>query len=217
MTCEICFGRLERAESERRKRGRPVVGMFGIGRFANLGVCESLTVISQSEDDESGHWTRLSPDIQEAGGAIPQGERWRDQGGRAPRYDRSRRPRCPADLDSLRAYVQEFVRFADEPVYFNGELLSGQPFQVSRERGAESVRIESDETDWTLGHTTVVGTLNEGPGHVLQAELIDLVADGEPVRLRGWLRFENGSIEVMKRGSRFARPRLRRRSGSRVS
>src|SRR3990170_609523 len=36
------------------------VGMFGIGGFANFGVCESLEVISQTKDAAHGTLTRLS-------------------------------------------------------------------------------------------------------------------------------------------------------------
>ena len=38
------------------------VGMFGIGGFANFGVCEALEVISQTEDAEHGIVTSLSHD-----------------------------------------------------------------------------------------------------------------------------------------------------------
>ena len=48
------------------------VGMFGIGGFANFGVCHTLEVISQTPDSEHGTLTRLSEaNIQEASGAIP--------------------------------------------------------------------------------------------------------------------------------------------------
>src|SRR5688500_7508273 len=41
-------------------RAAGCVGMFGIGGFANFGVCDDLTVISQPAQDSTGHWTRLS-------------------------------------------------------------------------------------------------------------------------------------------------------------
>ena len=39
------------------------VGEFGIGGFANFGVCETLEVISQTEGTESGTLTRLSEGV----------------------------------------------------------------------------------------------------------------------------------------------------------
>src|SRR5208337_5246233 len=54
-------------------RAAGCVGMFGIGGFANFGVCDELTVISQAAGDGEGHWTRLSrEDIEGSHGAIPQ-------------------------------------------------------------------------------------------------------------------------------------------------
>lgn len=48
------------------------VGTFGIGGFANFGVCEALEVISQTEGASEGTLTRLSEaDIRAAGNAIP--------------------------------------------------------------------------------------------------------------------------------------------------
>ena len=46
--------------------------MFGIGGFANFGVCDTLEVISQTGDAAHGTLTRLSEaDIQAAGAHIP--------------------------------------------------------------------------------------------------------------------------------------------------
>src|SRR6266480_3087809 len=38
-------------------RSAGCVGMFGIGGFANFGVCDDLTVISEPAQDSTGHWT----------------------------------------------------------------------------------------------------------------------------------------------------------------
>ena len=48
------------------------VGMFGIGGFANFGVCDTLEVTSQTAGEEIGTLTRLSTvEIKAAGVAIP--------------------------------------------------------------------------------------------------------------------------------------------------
>ena len=48
------------------------VGTFGIGGFANFGVCVALEVISHTKDAPHGTLTRLSEeDIRSAGSAIP--------------------------------------------------------------------------------------------------------------------------------------------------
>ena len=48
------------------------VGMFGIGGFANFGICSALSVTSQTSDDSIGYETHLSrADIDAAAGGIP--------------------------------------------------------------------------------------------------------------------------------------------------
>lgn len=182
-------------------RAAGCVGMFGIGGFANFGVCDDLTVVSQSADDAGGHWTRLSrSDIEGAGGTIPQ-VKFGDSSEAAPRGTIVRGElKEPTDTDSLVAYVRDFVQYANEQVYFNGTLVSGRPFRLPSESDEDLAPIESDDANWIHGNVAVKGALFESPGHLLQAELTKLFVTGEPIRLKGWLRFQNGPIDVLKRG-----------------
>jgi hypothetical protein len=175
--------------------------MFGIGGFANFGVCDDLTVISQAQNDSDGHWTRLSrTDIKAARGAIPKVQ-YGPSSEAAPRGTIVRgQLKEPADARSLEAYIQDFVQYARERVYFNDTLVSGRPFQLPSQREGDLARIQSNDENWTHGNVSVQGALYEAAGHVLQAELAELFIDGQPVRLKGWLRFENGPIDVLKRG-----------------
>lgn len=182
-------------------RAAGCVGMFGIGGFANFGVCDELTVISQPSSDGGGHWTRLSrEEIEAAGGAIPRVQVGSSDEA-APRGTIVRgtlnEPANPAQLET---YLREFVRYASERILFNGTLISGEPFMVPSETDGERQPVGSDGSEWTQGNVSVHGRLFETPGHVLLAELDDLFIDGEPARLKGWLRFENGTIDVLKRG-----------------
>ena len=64
------IGSSGKRDSEARDAG--CVGMFGIGGFANFGVCDSLQVTSQDARSSTGTHTRLSADdIRRAGAAIP--------------------------------------------------------------------------------------------------------------------------------------------------
>src|SRR5438067_672794 len=64
------IGASGKRNDEARRAG--CVGMFGIGGFANLGVCDKLRVISQTETDK-GHATWLSEELIKASrGGIPQ-------------------------------------------------------------------------------------------------------------------------------------------------
>lgn len=182
-------------------RAAGCVGMFGIGGFANFGVCDELTVISQSADDAGGHWTGLSRgDIEGANGAIPQ-VRVGDSEETKPRGTIVRGElKEPTDSESLEGYIRDFVQYAEEQVFFNERLVSRRPFLLPSQGEGELVPVESDDEDWTHGNVSLRGALFETSGHTLQAELHELFVGGDPLRLKGWFRFENGPIDVLKRG-----------------
>ena len=182
-------------------RAAGCVGMFGIGGFANFGVCSALSVTSRSEGEPSGHETRLSrADIESAGGAIPE-VTVSDSDAAGPRGTLVKGTMSePTDVDQLGDYLRDFVKFAEEYIYFNGELISRQPYEMP---GSPEDRLEALGTgpqEWVHGDTSVQGRLYEAPGHTLRAELTAIQIDGAPARLNGWLRFENGAIDVLKRG-----------------
>lgn len=183
-------------------RAAGCVGMFGIGGFANFGVCDELRVTSQANSDPVGHWTELSrADIESARGAIPV-VRWGESNDAAPRGTTVRGVlKTPFDVQAMSTFVQDFVQYAEEHVYFNDQLLSQHPLRLPSERTGDLLTPLSDAADrWTHGNIEVAGRLFETAGHVLQAEITELSIAGEPVRVRGALRFENGVIDVLKRG-----------------
>jgi molecular chaperone HtpG len=182
-------------------RAAGCVGMFGIGGFANFGVCDELRVVSQAAGEQIGHWTKLSrSDIEGAGGAIPVVSH-DESTDAAPRGTIVRGVlKETADTDALLNFVQDFVQYAEEHVFFNDEPVSRRPFQLPSESAKDLTAITEPETQWSHGSVELTGRLFETPGHLLQAEVRELTIDGEPVRVRGWLRFENGPIAVLKRG-----------------
>lgn len=96
------------------------VGMFGIGGFANFGVCHTLEVISQTGDSRHGTLTRLSEaDIQKAGTAIPSvtvetSDEAKPRGTIVVGHLRQ-----PPNVEELRRYLQDFVKFVPTAIYFN--------------------------------------------------------------------------------------------------
>jgi molecular chaperone HtpG len=183
-------------------RAAGCVGMFGIGGFANFGVCDELAVISQSAGDGTGHWTRLSrEDIEGAHGAIPQVQVG-PSAETAPRGTIVRGTlKEPPDANQLEVYLRDFVQYATERVLFNGTVISGKLFVLSGDSSDDSrLPVGPDSAEWTYDNVTVHGRLLETSRHLLLAELNGLVVEGETVRLKGWLRFENGKIDVLKRG-----------------
>lgn len=176
------------------------VGTFGIGGFANFGVCETLEVISQPKDCEHGTLTRLSEaDIRKSGTAIPL-VTMESSDAAAPRgtvvigYLRE-----TANVSELQSYLSDFVRYVRMAVNFNGENISQKPF--SNVEDQENLTGLGDATQqWREGDLTVVGRLFEDRGHALVATIENLSIGGESVNLTGRVRFENGLIDVFKRG-----------------
>lgn len=184
---------------EARRAG--CVGMFGIGGFANFGACSELVVISQVENSTSGFLTRLTQqDIDAAAGEIPR-VHVEENTEAGPRGTIVRALlKAPANIEELEAYVRDFVRYAEEHVYFNGNLVSRQPFQIPKRSIDELRSINTDTRSWTHENVTVSGRLYATPGAILYADITGLRVGEEAIRTFGWLRFENGRIDALKRG-----------------
>ncbi len=176
------------------------VGTFGIGGFANFGVCESLEVISQTADAPHGTLTRLSEkDIREAGTAIPS-VTMEHSDVAAPRgtivigYLRE-----TVNVDQIHSYLNDFVRFVPTALYFNDKKLPQVRFSDIEDR-ENLTEIDSGKKEWHEGDLAISGRLFEDRGHTLVVAIDGLVISGEAVNLMGYLRFENGPIDVFKRG-----------------
>ena len=176
------------------------VGTFGIGGFANFGVCEAVEVVSQTDDAKNGTLTRLSQaDIEAAGTAIPSVSR-QESDSAAPRGTIVTGVlRAEPDVEALRRYLRDFVRYVPSAVYFNRRLISKGTLSdiADRENFIEiSVGVET----WYAGELGITGRLYEDRGHALVAVIEGLSIGAESVGLVGHLRFENGPIDVFKKG-----------------
>ena len=180
------------------------VGMFGIGGFANFGVCDMLEVTSQTEEESIGTLTRLSAnDIEEASAErppiIPSVTVQRSEAA-GPRGTMvvGRMKKSP-NIDDLKTYLKGFVRFVPIAIKFNGEMISKQVFGDVDDRANLKPVSPLSET-WTLDNIAVAGRLFEDRGHALIVAIEDFTRNGEQLKLTGQLRFENGVIDVFKRG-----------------
>ncbi len=176
------------------------VGMFGIGGFANFGVCDTLEVVSQTGDAVRGTLTQLSEeDIRTAGTAIPSVS-VENSDAAAPRgtivigYLRE-----VPNNDELRRYLQDFVRFVPTAIYFNGQKVSQARFSDVEDRD-NLTEISSGTQEWREGDLAITGRLFEDRGNTVVASIDGLSISGEHVNLIGHVRFENGPIDVFKRG-----------------
>lgn len=176
------------------------VGMFGIGGFANFGVCDILEVISQTEGAPHGTYTGLSQeDINVAGAAIPSVSVH-------PNNDAAPRGtivighlREAPNAEDLRRYLRDFVRFVPIAITFNGEKVSQDRFSDVDDR-ENLTAISGNEETWRDGVLTVTGRLYEDRGRTIIAGITGLTVGVESVGLIGQLRFENGAIDAFKRG-----------------
>jgi molecular chaperone HtpG len=204
------IGASGKRNEEARKAG--CVGMFGIGGFANLGVCDKLTVISQTAGNAVGRSTWLSEEvIRASAGGIPQVQSGESTEA-APRGTIViGQLRAMPNINELQQYLTDFVRYADEHIYFNGKL-------VSRGELMRTARLETlnhlcpPGTQWQDGNITITGTLIEESLGVL-AQLTGLAVDGKPVRFAGLLRFEGGALDVFKRGFKLCATKVQTQIG----
>ena len=176
------------------------VGMFGIGGFANFGVCNTLEVTSQTEDAPTGTMTRLSSeDIAEARHAIPTVAKEKSDSA-SPRGTIvvGQMQETPSS-DKLKKYLKDFVRYVPIAIKFDGELISQQRFADVDDRD-NLTALSKKSLIWRDGQLAVTGRLFEDRGNSLVAAIEGLVLNDVSISLKGQLRFENGPIDVFKRG-----------------
>ena len=176
------------------------VGMFGIGGFANFGVCGTLLVISQDSSSSTGTSTALSAeDIREAGVAIPSvtvGE----SADAAPRGtvvigQLFATPR----VEELKAYLKSFVRYVPILIEFNGEKISQEAFEQLDDQD-NLTAIGNGIVEWQSNDIALVGQMWEDRGNTLVVAIREMIRRGQRITMGGRLRFEGGAIDVFKRG-----------------
>ena len=176
------------------------VGTFGIGGFANFGVCDALEVVSQTAGGTTGTYTRLAQtDIEAAGTSIPSVAR-EDSNAAAPRGTIvTGHLREDPSVENLREYLQDFVRYVPAAVKFNGKRISGGQMSDIENRKNFS-EVSSRTETWQGPGMEIYGRIFEDRGHSLIASVQGASIRGESVALVGHLRFENGPIDVFKKG-----------------
>lgn len=178
-------------------RAAGCIGTFGIGGFANFGVCDSLEVTSRSTSCSTAHRTLLSraafgterfalPTVQYTSttSLVSHGTAVRG----AAKQD--------FDVPGLLNYVRQFVRHVREGIYYNGTKISQEKFesQISQKR------ILTAEPVTQNGMTFQLYADNEG---TISAELIKLNHNGRESECGGYVRLVHGSVDAYKRGFRL--------------
>ncbi len=176
------------------------VGMFGIGGFANFGICESLEVISNKENEEHGTLTSLSEDdIKNAGLSIPSvSVESSDLAGPRGTIVKGKM-RKQINTEDLRKYLKDFVRFVPTKITFDGETISQQPFSTLDDHD-NLMPLHSTDTEWNSPGVKIIGRIFEDKRRAIIVQVKSVQVNGQNVEMYGQLRFENGSIDVFKKG-----------------
>ena len=197
------------ASGKRNEEARAAgcVGMFGIGGFANLGVCEKLIVISQAPQS-NGYRTELGRSDIESAVGLP-------QVAQQPSTEASPRGTIvegiladTAEEHQLRQYIQEIVRYCREPIYFNDDLISGEP----PDSYIQSQTSNASQT-WSHDGIEIMGRLLRIDEQTLGATLEGLKVAGEATQLSGTLRFEGNGIDIRKQGFKLCSHTVNTRIG----
>lgn len=180
---------------EARRAG--CIGTFGIGGFANFGVCRKLTVTSK-KSGSAGCCTGLSKDdFKESTphvtcvmseDAAPHGTIIEAELEGVP------------NVDELKDYIKTFVRYVPESIFFNGDKVSGEKF-VEDESLSKFSEISHDVENLSIGGSGRVSAKyfkDEGGTVIVRIDNAQL--DDMPIECKGLLRLHKGTIEVFKRG-----------------
>lgn len=176
-------------------RAAGCIGTFGIGGFANFGVCEMLEVTSRSQVCQVAHQTSLSR-------AAFSTERYA-----LPKVSYLETTSLPHrgtivrgigkelfDVEELSKYLRQFVRYVQEAVLFNGVCISQDHFKIPDDKRP----LGMQETRNGLTFRLFVDS-----DFSIAAELLGVVIEERPVECRGYVRLIHGPIEVFKRGFRI--------------
>lgn len=189
---------------EARRAG--CIGTFGIGGFANFGVCETLEVTSRSSSDTTAHRTSLSRSAFKTDNTRLPTVRCEETDALPSRGTVVRGVAAAAfDPAGMQKYLQQFVQHVGEAVTFNGTLISQQPFSA----GGEKRPLADVET-----RDEVTFQLFAGTDGSLSAQIVGHTIGGRAVECRGMVRLVHGSLDAYKRGFRLCSTTVTSRIGA---
>lgn len=184
------------------------IGMYGIGGFANFGVCAKLEVTSQTLGSSTGTKTWLfRSDLENESGHLP-----------TVHYETSSDASpngtiVTGELDAapnvreLRDYIRGFVQHVLFPISFNGEVISGERL-VSIDEAGNYRRVPGSPRRWQSGSLEISGTFLADKKDTLAILLQELKINDRPCNISGYLRFEAGPIEIFRGGFKICATKI---------
>ncbi len=193
---------------EARRAG--CIGTFGIGGFANFGVCQRLTVISRTERCVVAHETSLArADFETGLGQLPKVAY--QESSELSGHGTIVIGESDSEFDSegLLSYIKQFVANVQEPVYFDGHLIS----RKKKNALGDNYKAVTEELVGTAGSITFRYRLYRDEGAGLAVELLGASELESEIDLSGFARLENGSVRVFKRGFKLCEVSVNSRIG----
>ncbi len=186
------------------------IGIFGIGGFANFGVCDTLEVISRTDACSAAHHTSLSRSaFKEERFELPTVQ-YRESSELSRRGTIVRGTAdSPFDSDGLLQYLRQFVRYVNEPIFVEGQLIS----QDRRDSPSGTYRAISDSVTASEGNIEVTFELFSDEGNNLSASIRSLKVGGQGIRCESYVRLIHGQLDVYKRGFRICAVNVSSRIG----
>ncbi len=191
-------------------RAAGCIGFFGIGGFANFGVCDTLEVISRCRGCDTAHFTSLSRSA------------FREDNFQLPRVTYRTSDELTShgtiirgigktsfDPKSLETYLKQFVRYVKEPIFFQNELVSQESAATPR----ANYRELTEEITWKAGDVKVTFQLLADDGNNLAAKIFRVTLGAQRYECTGDVRLVHGQVDVYKRGFRLCAVTISSRIG----
>lgn len=180
---------------EARRAG--CIGMFGIGGFANFGVCDQLEVISRSKDCATAHKTSLSKESFSVSEYELPKVHYETSEALAGRGTIVRgRAKQQLDTQGLTEYLRRYVSHVRESVFVEKSLISRQNFSPPQGN------YRPLRNNWVISHQDLRITVNASAddANAINLEFVGLSRGQDEFQCEGWVRLVSGQLEVYRRG-----------------
>jgi hypothetical protein len=185
--------------AEAREAG--CIGTFGIGGFANFGVCETLEVISKTSSCALAHKTSLSKEsFSDNLGSLPKvscvdSDEIEVRGTIVRGYREA-----GFNKQQLVNYIKEYVQYVKEPVYIDDILISNREIKKPREGNQRAVL---GLKKYDIGDLSIEVEVTADESNTLIIYISDIIFDGKSNPCDAVLKLHSGAIDIYKLGFRI--------------
>ncbi len=128
-----CVGESSKKNKEAKEAG--CIGQFGIGGFANFGICSQVSIISSVNlDGENGHFSFVKKSDLEAGEDQVTNRASSELSHRGTAIICEPLKDSPFQVEEIKKYIEKYVQYVSEKIVVDGEIYSNQVFLDSLEK-----------------------------------------------------------------------------------